>query len=417
MLSLMGLLTASTWKLAAMAGCVGGAYYTYNTMPEPKYRAQLRKLFKEGQIFIKRKVRDKEVLVYPKIRRVTLHSDRIKFYFSLPNGLNPAKVLDNDFLFQQGFGPLTSLDVSSAKWVTLTVYRKDLEQFNYSFEDVEDKASKMKVPIYIGKNFDGQYLYDMADYPHLLITGETGSGKSTALRSVNTCIVQSMPPEKLKLYCADLKRSEFHVFNGVAEQVVYEPKDMEIMLRKITKEMEKRGERLNEEGQANVFDLADPPPSIVLCVDEVALIRKEKELMEQIERIGMIGRALGVFLILSMQRADANVLEGRLKQCLTVRVSFRQPDSVNSSIAIGSNDAAHIKLSERGRLMIRHETLEMMQAPFLDLFTARRLLEPFRKPQLETRKHGKKGKSDPIDVEFQVLDDDTLGELNNETEG
>lgn len=75
--------------------------------------------------------------------------------------------------------------------------------------------------------------------------------------------------------------------------------------------------------------------------------------MDGIEEISTIGRALGVYLILSMQRPDADVLDGKLKNNLTVRMAFRHADEINSRITIGSGEAAEIKQSEKGRMVLK----------------------------------------------------------------
>jgi S-DNA-T family DNA segregation ATPase FtsK/SpoIIIE len=124
--------------------------------------------------------------------------------------------------------------------------------------------------------------------------------------------------------------------------------------------------------------LETPPPTVILCIDEVALLKDDSEIMDRIEKIGVIGRALGVFLILAMQRPDADVLDGKLKQCLTVRVSFRQPDEINSRIALGNGEAAKINIADKGMAVAFHEKLELVRAPMLSFKEARELLEPLK---------------------------------------
>lgn len=401
----------ASWKALATIGCMGGAYATYRSMPTPKYRAKLRSAFRAAEIGIKRVSKGKDRKVrwrYPAIRSVTFAADRITFDFVLPNGLDPDVIEQREWVFRQYFGPNIKI-TGDAKFNVLTVYHKALEKFPYSYEPVQKLASECTVPVYVGKSHDGYKVFDMKEYPHLLVTGETGSGKSTELRSVLTTMILNMPRDKLKLHCVDLKRSEFHLFRGIADSVMVKAAALEKLMEELKVELETRGDLLDEHGLDTIYNLKNPPPTIVLCIDEVALLAKDKEfshLMDGIEDIGMIGRALGVFLILSMQRADAEVMDGRLKQCLTVRVSFRQPDEINSRIAIGSGEAAQISIKERGKLVAKVETLEVMQAPRLKLEAAKKILEPYRRME-PTPKRKKRSVGGPIiDVEYSILEDD-----------
>ena len=221
----------------------------------------------------------------------------------------------------------------------------------------------------------------MTEHPHLLIAGVTGSGKSVALRSVLTTLILNVPADRLSLYCADLKMSEFHLFAGIAKEVVVETEDVRRVVTSIRAEMKKRGALLNKAEVAHIDDLAEKerPPYIVLAIDEVALLKKDKKLMDGIEEISAIGRALGVFLILAMQRPDADVLDGKLKNNLTVRMALRFLDELNSRIAIDSGEAASIKESQPGRMYMRLGGLTEVQTPALELAEAKRLLKPFKR--------------------------------------
>lgn len=104
--------------------------------------------------------------------------------------------------------------------------------------------------------------------------------------------------------------------------------------------------------------------------------------MMGIEDISTIGRALGVFLILSMQRPSREVLDGKLKQNLTVRMAFQHADEINSRITIGTGGAE--KLEEPGQMIFKgSREMETVQGPFLTLDRAREILSPSRKKVTE----------------------------------
>lgn len=377
-----------------------GAYVCYRGLPVPATRAKLNRLFREGDICLKKKGYNlKEVKLYPRILRVSAALDYMQVVFAIPRGLDPKKVHDAIWLFKQGFGEFLDLSEDCSVF-TLIIYNKDMSQFDYKPKDVLPSVKGMRLPIVAGRSRKGWESYDMAKHPHLLISGETGSGKSVAVRAILTTLIETCG-SRLELYCADLKRSEFHLFRGIAKAVVVDAAGLTIVLLKLKKEMQRRGDLLDQAEEAHIDDLPNPPPYIVLAIDEVSLLRKENDIMAMIEDISSIGRALGVLLILSMQRPDSKMLDGALKNNLTVRMAFRQSDEINSRIALGSREAADIRMSQRGRMYMKGEELKMIQMPYLELSEAKKLLLPYKELQpVKGPIH------DYVDAEFEVLEDE-----------
>ena len=369
-----------TAKVAGVLASSYVAWTAYATMPETEMRRNINKAFRAGKLGLKvKRGSGKEVILYPKVQRVTARLDSRKIVFSVPTGMNPKEVFDHDWLFHQVFGEHIELD-GNYKTFALNVYRDGIAMFDYDAQEVAKAIEGMRLPIYVGKGRGGHVAYDMTEHPHLLEAGETGSGKSVLLRAILTTLVL-FAKDRIELYCADLKRSEFHLFRHVADEVVYDALSLGSILGRVKKQMRKRGDLLNKEGVAHVDDLPDGkrPKYIVIAIDEVSLLKKDP-CMEVVEEISAIGRALGVYIILSMQRPDADVLDGNLKNNLTVRIAFRHADEINSRITIGSGEAAHIKQSQKGLMIHKLDGIKYVQAPFLKLETARTLLEPFFPP-------------------------------------
>ncbi|PFZ67769.1 cell division protein FtsK, partial [Bacillus wiedmannii] len=99
----------------------------------------------------------------------------------------------------------------------------------------------------------------------------------------------------------------------------------------------------------------------------------EKECM-----ISAVGRALGVYLMLSMQRPDAKVLDGKLKLNMTVRMGFKCDSAINSNI-MGTPGSEHLEQS--GQMILKLNGLKKVQAPFLELSKAKQIVEPYRIPK------------------------------------
>ncbi|MGN7359990.1 FtsK/SpoIIIE domain-containing protein [Paenibacillus sp. SAF-054] len=378
-----GVTIAAAAKLAGAGGSGAAAWLVWRGMPEQVIRRKLMGLFRTGTMYYKIiGYKGRELRSYPIIKRVSIYFNRTEAAFVLPVGMDPAVIQEGEWLFRQVFGSAAELVCSEdAKTFVMSVYSTALAPFAYDAEQVSKCIQGLSLPVYIGRSRSGDMVYDMAEHPHLLIAGETGSGKSVALRSVLTTLVRSIPD--IELYCADMKRSEFHLFRGVAEDVVMDAAGLKHIVLKLRRELRTRGDLLDRHEAAHINDLPawDRPPYIVLAVDEVALLKKETDIMEGIEEIATIGRALGMFLILSMQRPDATVLDGKLKNNLTVRMAFRHADEINSRITIGSGEAAEIKQSEKGKLVLKLDGLHHVQGPHLELAEAKKLLEPYRRAE------------------------------------
>lgn len=378
-----GVTIAAAAKLAGAGGSGAAAWLVWRGIPEQVMRRKLMHLFRFGNLYYKIVgYKGRELREYPRIQRVTRYFDRSEAAFAIPLGMDPELIQQHEWLFRQMFGPGAELTCSEdAKTFVMQVYSTSVAPFEYDCEQIDQSIEKHRLPIYVGRSRSGDVVYDMVEHPHLLIAGETGSGKSVALRSVLTTLIRSVP--EVELYCADMKRSEFHVFRGIARDVVMDVAGLHRIVLKLRREMKQRGDLLDRHEVAHIDDLPewDRPPYIVLAVDEVALLKKERDIMDGIEEISTIGRALGVFLVLSMQRPDADVLDGKLKNNLTVRMAFRLPDEINSRIAIDSGEAAAIKQSEKGRMVFKLDGCKYVQGPHLDLKEAYEVLAPYRRTE------------------------------------
>lgn len=389
-------------SLMTAGACVVGAVITYQSFPEKVLKRKLGALLRTQDFHADLRGHKKVQRIQPVVKTVRIYLDRKEATFMLPVGSDPNEVLKKEWLFKQVFGINAEVSMIDYRTFSMSVYTASIQMFDYDAKEI-DEALKGKLPVYVGKGRHGHVLYDMVDNPHLLIAGETGSGKSAALRSILTTLIRNVP--NLDLYCADLKRSEFHLFKGIARTVVYETREVLALVTLLRTEMKRRGDVLEAAGVAHVDDLLEPMNYIILAVDEVALLKKEKEIMNGIEEISTIGRALGVFLVLSMQRPDAEVLNGKLKQNLTVRVALRHADGINSRITIDSNEAATIKQSEKGRMILKLDGLQYVQGPNLTLTAARELLAPYKSP-LEIRKPpqaAQEPQDEVIDIEWGTL--------------
>ena len=383
---------------------------------ERTLRTKLTDCFHAAGLYLAYKSDKYERFIYPKIHSVKADDSRIQFVFTLPNGMDPKEVTKKEYAFYQFFGRNIEIKTDYIKKYTLNVYAKSFtKEITWKWEEVASAIDDMSLPIYCGQDVRGRHVaYDMIQQPHLLIAGETGSGKSTQVRSVLTTLIKRMDSERLHLYLADMKRSEFHLFRRVkhVKSVCTRVTELSAVLAKLQTEMKRRGDLLDKYEVMHVDDLHEKLPYIVLCVDEVALLKKEKDVMQALEEISSIGRALGVFLILSMQRPDAQVLDGKLKINLTVRMGFRCADATNSRI-VGTPGAEDIDITERGRMILKLEKLREVQAPYLDAEKAKELLEPYKVAKEKTQEQAQEG-GDVADESSESIENKKIFGVLNE---
>jgi DNA segregation ATPase FtsK/SpoIIIE, S-DNA-T family len=347
-------------------------------------KAKLRRCFKSAGLINKYKNGDKEVTVYPKIHDVKFDEEKqsIRYVFTLVNGTDPKEVMKREYVFNQFFGKNIELDGDYKKF-ELTVYERGLvNELTYRYKDIKEAIKDYRVPIVCGKDRNGKWIvYDAITEPNALISGEPGSGKSTQLRSVLTTLIQSKTPEELHLYLGDLKMSEFHLFKGVqhVKGLAIFPNELEKMLNRVYNEMLSRAKVLNAAGVIHIDKLpADKKvPYILLAIDEIVMVMDNKELKKRLVQIDSLGRALGIYNILSLQRPSHDILDTKVRSLLTVRMGFRTPD-LSNAIIIGTPGSEKISRSTPGRFILKRDTLDEIQSPYLTEDKAEKILKSYK---------------------------------------
>ncbi|MBY7125683.1 MULTISPECIES: FtsK/SpoIIIE domain-containing protein [unclassified Bacillus (in: firmicutes)] len=376
-----------------------------------KLRNRLKEVFAKAGLYTEHQTRGGKVPIYPKVHNVSSSTESVRYVFTIPNGLDPQKIEKKWFCFQQILGRNITIEGDVKKFV-LHVFHSDsgLKPYKYYYKEWHSLLKEFRLPVVVGRDQFGKMItYDMLDSnsPHLLIAGETGSGKSSMVRVVLSTFIQYMSPDKLHLYLGDLKNSEFHFLRRVkhVKEVCMEEMEMKIMLQKVWKEIRERRKLMEqfEVDHIDAYNKLNPDnqkPYILLAIDEVAMLKDEKECMTTIEKISAVGRSLGVFLMLSMQRPDAKVLDGKLKLNMTVRIGFKCDSAINSNI-MGTPGSEHLEQS--GQMILKRNGLKKVQAPYLELSNAKQIVEPYRMSKEEKMLQTPLKEEIPL---FGVLDDE-----------
>jgi S-DNA-T family DNA segregation ATPase FtsK/SpoIIIE len=359
-----------------------------------KHRAKLVDAFKKAGIYRTFKTDSGERKVLPKIHNVP-NSKYDYYVFTLPNGVDPKLLKKNFFVFQQIFGEGVSID-GEVKQFKLTVKQtKLIDKVDYDYNALAELISKEKIimPIVCGMSEKGTLkIYDATNNPNLLIYGEPGSGKSSILHVINSTLIQYYSPKQIEFYFADFKMSELNVYEGVehVKSVCYTTKELAPVLTHLQKEMSIRGNLLKQNKIRHINKLSDEqkPPYIVLCVDEFVMIRDD-EIMSDLLQIASLGRAYGIYLILSMQRPSHKILSTDVRGLLSVRMGFRTVDKRNALIGETPGSETIPPKGYAGTFYLKYEDLELLRSPYLDEETTEKILQPYKRNDWKNHNYAK----------------------------
>jgi len=222
------------------------------------------------------------------------------------------------------------------------------------------KNSKSKLTVSLGLDVSGKpFIADLARMPHVLIAGQTGSGKSVCINTFLSTLLFRTSPSELKLILVDPKRVEMTNYNGIPHllaPVVTEPAKVVAALKWLMKEMDRRYKLFSEAGARNIDAYNEMSgfqsmPYIVLFIDELAdiMLLSPVEVEDAITRIAQMSRATGIHMVLATQRPSVNIITGLIKANIPCRIAFAVASQVDSRVILDTQGAE--KLLGRGDML------------------------------------------------------------------
>lgn len=197
----------------------------------------------------------------------------------------------------------------------------------------------------IGKDITGQpVLADLSKMPHLLIAGQTGSGKSVMINTVISSLLYRNSPSDLKFILVDPKQVEFGAYNDIPHllsPVINEPEKCISALEWAVIEMDRRLKAMSEVGKRNIAEYnslkkEEGMPYIVIVIDELAdlMMLASRNVETLIVRLAQKARSAGIHLILATQRPSVDVITGLIKANIPARIAFTTASQVDSRTII-----------------------------------------------------------------------------------
>ncbi|MCY4597301.1 MAG: DNA translocase FtsK 4TM domain-containing protein [Bryobacterales bacterium] len=237
-----------------------------------------------------------------------------------------------------------------------------------SLREVVDSAifrqSKSILTFALGKDINGKiHCADLAGMPHLLVAGQTGSGKSVMVNCVIMSILLRATPEDVRFILVDPKTVELALYRDVPHlltPVITDMKKATNALKNATREMDRRLQLLALHGVRNIGQFNEKVeqlknsssaagrdgdleklPYIVVIVDELAdlMMLAGRQVEESIQRLAQMARAVGIHLLLATQRPSVDVITGLIKANIPARLSFLLATRVDSRTILDSMGA------------------------------------------------------------------------------
>lgn len=248
--------------------------------------------------------------------------------------------------------------------------RPEIVRLREVIETPAYRSARAALPLALGRDLAGDpYCADLARMPHLLIAGQTGSGKSVCMNTIITSLAYRYTPRQLRLLMVDPKMVELSVYADLPHlrhPVITDNDEAASVLKWAVFEMKRRFGLLSANGCRNLGEFNQrlargrevvlprrgsegdpkpyedgPLPFVVLLIDELAdlMMTVQSEVETPLAMLAQKARAVGIHLVIATQRPSVNVLTGLIKANIPSRIAFRVASKIDSRTILDQNGA------------------------------------------------------------------------------
>jgi DNA segregation ATPase FtsK/SpoIIIE, S-DNA-T family len=361
-----------------------------------------------------------------------------RFELELGSGVKVARVtsLSRDIAYAMASPDvriLAPIPGKSAIGVEVPNRTRQLVALRDILDSPEARSASHPLEVAMGRDIAGRaVMSNLAEMPHILISGATGAGKSSCINSIVTSVLMRSTPDQVKLMLIDPKRVELGQYNGLPHlitPVVVDPKKAANALQWAVKEMERRYDLLAENGlrditgynqaledgelrpvgspsikrrmqestanalgaehpavydEEEVDDEPAPPevlPFILIVVDELndLMMVAARDVEDSVVRIAQMARAVGIHLVLATQRPSVDVITGVIKANIPSRMAFSVSSLADSRVILDQQGAE--RLIGKGDMLLLTASSNIprrLQAPWVSEDDVHKVVDHWR---------------------------------------
>lgn len=267
---------------------------------------------------------------------------------------------------------------SNGAYFDIKVYNHKLKS-KYNFELIEPPI-KDKIVVTLGYGRLG--LLDFIIDKHIGLFGESGSGKSTTLKTILTQLVLNYKPSELQLYLSDNKGgTELNIYSNIEHTKVFtkDIKGLKDIFKDLNKEADRRynllfNSKLEDIKSYNNKFKKDKLPVILFVIEEFAGVYKDKSIQSMLQLALSQWRSIGIYILITTQRPSSKIVTGDLKCNLGIILGLKTLDSNNSNVVIDKYNLLN-NLRGNGHGYIRYNgKLNEFQSFYIDHTQVKRLI-------------------------------------------
>jgi S-DNA-T family DNA segregation ATPase FtsK/SpoIIIE len=339
------------------------------------------------------------------------------FVVFVPAGLSVDDFLKHKDALELYLNNEVKMEASSG-WVRIEMLKKLPKVIEY---EIPKKTKELCIPFAVsGKGVEYiNFKYE----PHVLITGNTGSGKSITLRNIITSLVY-LYPNQIELALIDFKIVELSIFKSL-KQVRQYATDIEQAKEVISGELEEAKNRyklFEKYGVTNIYDYNKKVSNdkklkyrFIVIEEFVMLIEDKKKIaMKMLKQLSVISRASGQFIIITGQRFDNTVIDLVIRAQFGNRLCHKMQDEANSKLIL--DDVGAEKIKTQGRMIFKRNSEKIeCQSYFISDYQVKNIIKPYLKPKKEVKKDMLPSNTNKGTLEKNYITNDKLQGKENKT--